>query len=188
MMIRILFIPVTFKNYILPLSGVSYAMYILTALPFNLLFACIFTFIGIQLRRPEDLLETRDFKKKTSAEKVNFVLTYFILLLSAGIICYIGYMTKKKLKKLEKKEKEALRRKLELQMQQKKADEENGMDISSKVILTKTEVQIRKPESGKVKLEPEQSELNVINLEELEQVNNLDDVKVNESSMTKKKF
>lgn len=98
MMVRVLFIPVTFKNYVLPLSGVGYWVYIATAIPFTLLFACLFTFIGLQLRKPEDLLKTRDFSSKTSAEKVNFILTYFIFILSFGIICYVAMFTRKKLK------------------------------------------------------------------------------------------
>lgn len=104
LLVRVLFIPVTFKNYALPLSGVSYLSYISTALPFTIIFACLFTFIGLQLKNPEDLLKTRDFHHKTSAEKVNFVLTYIILLTSVIILCYMAFMTRKKLRELEEKE------------------------------------------------------------------------------------
>jgi hypothetical protein len=46
-MVRLLFIPVSFKNYILPLTNMSFLVYFLIVIPFAVLFASMFCFIGI---------------------------------------------------------------------------------------------------------------------------------------------
>ena len=105
-MVRILFIPVAFKNYALPLSGIAFGPYFAVAVPFIIFFACLFCFIGIQLKDPQKLVNIRGFDKKTSGEKFNMIFTYFILVLSVFLICFVGFRSRKKLKELEKRETE----------------------------------------------------------------------------------
>lgn len=103
-MIRILFVTVGLKNYVLPLTEVNLVVHLLIAFPFFLLFATMFSFIGVQLKNPQELIETRDWADKTSGEKINFVLTWFILALSIFIIIWVACITRSKLKSLEAQE------------------------------------------------------------------------------------
>ena len=104
-LVRILFVPLAFKDYLLPLSGMGFLPYFSMAIPFAVLFAVIFTFIGIQLRMPEDLLNPRDFGNQTSAEKFNSIFTYFVFFISFVIVVSIGCLTRYKLKEIEEKDK-----------------------------------------------------------------------------------
>ena len=103
-MVRLLFIPVSFKNYILPLTNMSFLVYFLIVIPFAVLFASMFCFIGIQLQNPEDLIETRDWAQKTTGERINFVFTWFVLAFSLLLIVWISCITKKKLGELKRKD------------------------------------------------------------------------------------
>ena len=100
-----MFIPVGFKNYILPISGITFFQYIATAVPVTILFSSLFVYIGSQLKSPEDAINSSDFSSKTAAEKANFILTIITVIVTILLICLCVIYTRKKLKQAEEEEK-----------------------------------------------------------------------------------
>ncbi len=102
---RFMYIPVTFKNVVLSLSGTSFLVYFISLTPEVFLFGSIYTFIGISLNNASDYYKPGGFKKQDSWGKIKIVLGYIIILVTILILICICRFTKNKIKAYEVEEK-----------------------------------------------------------------------------------
>lgn len=100
-MIRLLYIPVTFKNILLAISGAKFWMYLLCLVLDCLAFGSLFTLIGIRLITFDASTKKKTFAQMSLVEKFNLILTYLLILLTIFTVATIAVYTKFKLEQLE---------------------------------------------------------------------------------------
>ena len=96
-MIRLLYIPVTFKNILLAISGAKFWMYLLCLVLDCLAFGSLFTLIGIRLTTFDASTKKKTFAQMSLVEKFNLILTYLLILLTIFTVATIAVYTKFKL-------------------------------------------------------------------------------------------
>lgn len=104
LMFRIMYIPVTFKNVILALCETNLVVYLICLIPAIFFFGTIYTMIGLGLNNINDFFKPRDFKEKTTFEKVKIIVGYIILIATIFIMVWICMFTRKKMREYKDKE------------------------------------------------------------------------------------
>ena len=103
LMLRVMFIPVTFKNVLVALSDISPFIVMVCFVPFIFFFGGLYTFIGVNLSKAEEYLYPKDFASKSFAEKLKVVMGYFIITATISLFVFLSWFTKKKLKEYDAK-------------------------------------------------------------------------------------
>lgn len=107
-MIRMMYIPVTFKNVLLSLSNVSVWSYITTSLPCFIFMNSILVGMGISIAKLAE--ESRDSRKPTKKEKrlrnLMMVIRFGIIISTISILVLVYCFTKRKLKLYQELERE----------------------------------------------------------------------------------
>lgn len=101
LMVRMLYIPIGFKNYLLPVSESGFCVYACCQFPFAVFFAVIITFVGMQLDDPMQLLDTRNFNEKTGGEKFQTIVGFCFIIVTVVLIVGMCIWSRKKLKQIE---------------------------------------------------------------------------------------
>ena len=96
-MLRIIFIPVAFKNTLVGLAKIPYLVVISCYFVSLVLLNPLYTMIGVNLNKVEDYLNPKSFAQKSAPEKIKLVLGYIIMLLTVVIFTFLYCYTRKKL-------------------------------------------------------------------------------------------
>lgn len=104
MLLRFLFIPVTFKNLILSCFGKSYLVFISWYVLATFVFGCLYIEIGLYLSTLEDLINPQSFWKKSTPEKIKVILGYCVLIFTVLLILSISCYTKVRLAEMERED------------------------------------------------------------------------------------
>ena len=99
-MLRFLYIPETFKNILLAITGASFWMYLVCLITEHFIFGSMFVLIGLQLTS----IDTNEVKKKFSEmnilEKQKVLSTYAVILLTITAVIAIVFYTRRKIDEL----------------------------------------------------------------------------------------
>jgi hypothetical protein len=97
--LRILLIPVTYKNYLIALMNINFAQFIIPAAPYYLIYFSSYLVIGILISNIEDLMKG----KIPDADKTFYygLITFYSILglLSIGMVIYLIILTARTYKK-----------------------------------------------------------------------------------------
>ena len=102
LMLRVMFIPVTIKNTLVALAGMKYLVVILCYLPSILVFNTLYTMIGIHLDTIQEVLNPKDFSKKSFPEKIKVIMGYIIIVLTITFFILMICFTKRKMDQYQK--------------------------------------------------------------------------------------
>ena len=96
-LLRIMFIPVTFKNCILSLCGGGYWIYIFWYVLATQIFGSLYIGVGMSLENFEDILHSGSFWKKNGLEKTKVILGYVLGLGTVVLLVLIYLYTRRKI-------------------------------------------------------------------------------------------
>jgi uncharacterized membrane protein YdjX (TVP38/TMEM64 family) len=99
--LRIMFIPVTFKNCILPLTGTPYNIYFVGLLVAIFFFGTLYTMIGLGLKNVEEFFVPKNFGQLNVFQKVKVIMSWLIMVGTIAIFVYIYFFTKRKMREFE---------------------------------------------------------------------------------------
>lgn len=118
-LVNFLFLPPSGRNYLCALTSIPFEQYLYAVLPGHLTYCFMFSLIGYTATDLNTFFHDKPFSEKSFAEKLQKVLTYFMLLLTVGIMVFFGYLAKKMYAEFEenlKKDAEFLKKKREREM------------------------------------------------------------------------
>ena len=104
---RIMYIPVTFKNVLLSLSGTPFYIYAISLLPAIFFFGSLYTFIGLGLNNISEFYEPGKFNKQSGFGKAKIILGYCVIVFTIVIFVVVCRFTSKKIKNYEAEEAKA---------------------------------------------------------------------------------
>lgn len=104
-MIRLLYIPVTFKNIILGISGATYWMFIVCLVVDHLFFGSMFILLGLQLTSLGQSHTDKKFSDMSFLERMKVVSVYALILLTIASVIFIGIYSRRKMTEIEARKK-----------------------------------------------------------------------------------
>lgn len=104
-MFRFMFVPATFKNCLLALSGVNFPTYLLWYALWTLVFGSLYIGIGINLEYMEEYVNPKPFGEMSWLEKIKLVWGYCVMVFTLGVFITIYVFTHLSLRKFRKREK-----------------------------------------------------------------------------------
>ena len=96
-MLRVIFIPVAFKNTLVGLANIPYIIVIICYFISLVLMNPVYTLIGVNLDNVEDYINPSSFNNKTPPEKIKIVLGYIFIIFTFGIFLFLYCYTRRKL-------------------------------------------------------------------------------------------
>lgn len=133
---RIMYIPVTFKNCILPLTGTNYKVYAICLIPAIFFFGTLYTLIGLGLNSVDEFFEVKRFGKMKFFEKVKVIVGYIVAICTLGMFigiwCYTKIKMKEFKKKMENEGNTALDEKISIEVDDSEDDINNSSDSKAK--------------------------------------------------------
>jgi uncharacterized membrane protein YdjX (TVP38/TMEM64 family) len=104
-LVRCMFIPVATKNYMMPLLEVNFLQYAVPAAVFYIPYLGAMILVGKNLNEFKSVIGGEGWGKMNGYEKFNFIFTGLLGTATVLILIWFAWVTCKKMKELEKKEK-----------------------------------------------------------------------------------
>jgi uncharacterized membrane protein YdjX (TVP38/TMEM64 family) len=107
LLFNLLFIPISLKNYLMPLTSITLEQYAIVLFPVHMFYCAMFAFIGYSVKDINSLFHDGDesFSDKSTAAKIQTVMTYVLLALTIGLMIAFFFMAKKKYAEIEEEHK-----------------------------------------------------------------------------------
>lgn len=96
-----LFVPASVKNYLLALTSITFPQYSVCVIPGHLFYCVLCAFVGYSMTDLDSLIHGVPWSQKTTAEKIEKILTYFLLLGTLALFGYFIYYARQKYKEIE---------------------------------------------------------------------------------------
>lgn len=100
---NMLFIPISIKNYLLGVSGLTFEQLCIAFLPGPLLFNINCALVGSQASSLSDSLAHTSFSEKSTSEKLELLFSCLMIAATMGFLGLISWVIRKKMKELEAK-------------------------------------------------------------------------------------
>jgi len=101
---NVLILPACTKNYLLPLTEMTFPVFAIPKIPFYSFFGLIFVLVGMQLKDFEEMINGSSFFDKSPLEKFYFIISLLLILISVLVGFYFSYISKSKFKEFEEKD------------------------------------------------------------------------------------
>ena len=116
-----LFIPASVKNYLIALTSIQLPQYCIMVAPAHITYCAMFAFVGYSMTDINEMFHGRPFSQKSTAEKIQSITTYVMLILTFVLMGIFFYVAKNKYHEIEREHKlEAAMQKQERQMTEMK--------------------------------------------------------------------
>lgn len=103
-LVRTLFIPIGYKNCVLPLCGVRFYQFIFVSMIHNLMVSSLLILIGVQLKDINDYLEPSKFTQKTLLQQIIQVLSMIAMPLTLIILISMSIYGKYRFNAIKREE------------------------------------------------------------------------------------
>lgn len=99
-----MFIPVTYKNYAIPLMHVNFIQYAIPSAIFYIPYLAAMVLVGANLKEFEDVAKSHGWSKMNVMEQFQFILTSLLCVITVVVLIYFAVITCRKMKELKAKQ------------------------------------------------------------------------------------
>lgn len=107
---NLLFIPISLKNYLMPLTSITLYQYAIVLVPVHMGYCAMFAFVGYSMKDLNSLFDDVPFREKSTAAQVQTIVTYLLLILTVGLMVAFFFMAKKRYAEIEEQHRQEVER------------------------------------------------------------------------------
>lgn len=112
-LVRTLYVPIGYKNMMLPLSGMYYYQFIIVAVVHNGIVACFFILVGLKLGSISEFINPKSFQNKSLRQKITQIITLLLIPVTLIIIIFLTVLMRCQFNSLKQKEIQDLEKRLD---------------------------------------------------------------------------